>query len=797
MSIIGSNLLAGASGQGGYEIERSLRFNDDDTAYLNQTPSSAGNRKTWTWSCWVKRANLGTSQEIFNAASGPSSQRSEFRFNTSDELQIGFNPTGSTWYYLYTDAKYRDVSAWYHVVLIFDTTQATSSNRTKLYVNGSLQSFRSSSYLPQNTDGPVNNNIAHAVGRYQAAGSAYFDGYIAEAHFIDSTALDVSDFGETDTETGAWIPKKYSGSYGTNGFYLNFSDNSTVSALGTDTSGNGNDWTPNNFSVNDCCPDSPTNNFCTLNPLDRYSSNNISTSEGNLEWANSSGGSYEMIRSTQAMQSGKWYAEYVVNSQGGTSRILGGIVSVPNESLGGYLGQSTTENSYGYAPNGIIYFNGSTTDTGTTYTTGDVIGLALNLDDGEINFYKNNTYIAQKTGLSGYYAFGAHAYNTSDNGTFNFGQDSSFAGNKTAQGNSDGNGVGDFYYSPPAGYLALCTANLPVPTIKDGTGYFNTVLYTGTGSSNSITGVGFQPDWVWIKKRSASEDHELQDSVRGATKRLASNSTAAETTVATTISSFDSDGFTVVSDATTNQNTATYAAWNWKAGGSSSSNSNGTITSTVSANVDAGFSIVSFTGTGSNATVGHGLGVAPSMFIVKDRSSAGSWGVYHSGLTSAAYYLILNQSAAQSNTSNFWNSTAPTSTVFSLGDNGTINSTGDTYIAYCFAEVEGFSKFGSYTGNGSADGVHAHTNFAPAFLMIKRTDAAGWWYMYDNKREVYNANDNPLYALSSNGESPSSAFAIDFLSSGFKIRNTDADLNVGDYIFMAFAEHPFKYANAR
>ncbi len=577
---------------------------------------------------------------IFSA----SSSRSGFGFFT-----YSGGGTGSDSFSIYHDASFikrvqttqvfRDFSSWYHIVVSVDTTQATAANRIRIYVNGAeVTDFSTATYPAQNYQFGICQATAHAVGRDAFPSNYYFDGYLAETHLIDGSALDHTSFGKTDPFTGAWIPKQYSGSYGTNGFYLNVSDNSDVTAttLGKDSSGNGNNWTPVNFSVNDCGPDSPTNNFCTLNPLDRWQANNISTSEGNLEWANSSSGSFEMIRSTQAMQSGKWYAEYVVNSQGGTSRIFGGIVSVPNESLGGYLGQSTTEDSYGYAPNGTIYFNGSTTATGTTYTTGDVIGLALNLDDGEINFYKNNTYIAQKTGLSGYYAFGAHAYNTSDNGTFNFGQDSSFAGNKTTQGNSDSNGVGDFYYSPPAGYLALCTANLPVPTIKNGTEYMQTVLYTGNVTARDITvadnqGVAWQPDWVWIKGRPTTSVHSLYDSVRGATKFLRSHANNQETTDTDTLTSFNSNGFSLGADVKVNTNNDNYVSWNWKANGSGSANTDGDITSTVSVNADAGFSIVQFTPTASSGAfkIGHGLGVSPQVIIQKQTSSTGNWHTHH------------------------------------------------------------------------------------------------------------------------------------------------------------------------
>nr|BAR20450.1 hypothetical protein [uncultured Mediterranean phage uvMED] len=335
-------------------------------------------------------------------------------------------------------------------------------------------------------------------------------------------------------------------------------------------------------------------------------------------------------------------------------------------------------------------------------------------------------------------------------------------------------------------------------TIDKPTDYFNTVLYTGNGSNgHAITGVGFQPDWVWLKNRSAGTSHVLVDAVRGNNKVLSSNNSGAETTTNANkdFRSFDSDGFTVDTNenfGSTNTNGANIVAWNWKANGSASSNSNGSITSSVSANTTAGFSIVSYTGNETAGdTVGHGLGSVPAMFIVKKTSSgsAQNWFCYHASL-GAGYEILLNSSNASDTTSQ-WNSTAPTSSLFTLGNSSFTNASGATYIAYCFAEKKGYSKFGSYTGNGNADGTFVYTGFKPAFLIIKKTSAAGSWYMYDNKRAGgSNVNDDAVLADTNDAEFSSN---IDFLSNGVKIRTSGSGENLsgGSFIYMCFAESPF------
>ena len=326
--------------------------------------------------------------------------------------------------------------------------------------------------------------------------------------------------------------------------------------------------------------------------------------------------------------------------------------------------------------------------------------------------------------------------------------------------------------------------------------YFNTVLYTGDGtSSKAITGVGFQPDWVWLKARSSAYSHQLFDVVRGATKLLTSEATDAEQTLSG-VTSFDSDGFTVGSDAGSNNNTTTFASWNWLASNTTASNTAGSITSTVLANTTSGFSIGTYTGNGSaGATVGHGLGATPKCFIVKRRNTAAQWNVYHESLgnTGAIY---LNDFGTFNTVTGFWNNTSPNSNTFTLGTDAAGNGSSDTYVFYAFAEKKGFSKFGSYTGNGNADGTFVYTGFKPAFVMIKNPATATDWELIDNKRLGYNDLNYRLSPNSSASEQTTDRIA-DILSNGFKIRNTSPAFNGSgnSIIYMAFAENPLVGTN--
>ncbi len=1152
-----SNLLSigGAgnpAGTGFYKhlLDQSIQLNDDDSSHLKRTPASAGNRRTWTWSAWVKFGAMshGTGQITLFDASSSSSEQHGIVFSGQQFYVFGYT-SGFTYRKMLT-ALHRDPSAWYHYVVAFDTTDSTAADRIKIYVNGTIQtSFDGTNTNPdENYDTGFNNTVAHGLGARLYDGANYFDGYIAEVNMIDGTALTAASFGET--KDGIWTPKDTSGlTFGTNGFHLTFKDDvvsegfNTVtytgtgasnsisgvgfspafvwlkdrtdttynylsdvcrgatneiysnatdgqytgqtqtfksfdgdgftvgtntgvngsgdnmvgwcweaggtptadnsagvgatptagsvkidgsnlgSALGgsiaatrisantakgfsittytgtggtktvahglgatpawvmvkvldtqptywrvwhtgvtsgqnlllndaaadsayanrigtnhtssvvelidgtssddnvndsggsyvmyswTDISGyskfgsysgngsttgptvttgfapawvmikgisgashwqiwdttrspsnpndkrlfpnladvedvssyaievtatgfqikhngsdintnghtyiymafadtreaaffkdvttNGNHFTPVNLDYRDSVPDTPTNNFATLNPLDAYNTG-ATLSEGNLKWT--IGAADGASRSTYVMTAGKWYVEFLSNND------YIGVVS-GNADITVVSGTQTVF----YVSNGNKRINSTVTSYGASYSNGDIIGIALDLDASPqtVTFYKNNASQGAlnltDVGNEGY-SVSCGSGSGSTNATANFGQDSSFAGlHATANSNADGNGHGSFAYAPPSGFLALCSQNLPDVEIIDGTEYFNTVLYTGNGSTQSITGVGFSPDWLWIKNRQTTYNHALVDSVRGATLSLASSSTAAERT--SDITSLDSDGFslqfvTATGSFSENQGSQSYVAWNWLAGtafsNDASATSVGTIDSEGQVNTKAGFSIVKYVGNNATgATVAHGLSSAPEMIIIKDRDTAGyNWHVYHAalGATNEIKLNLTNAAAAAA----FWNNTAPTSSVFTVNGGGwEVNTNTKNHIAYCFHSVEGYSKVGSYTGNGSTDGPFIYTGFRPAWIMVKNANRAESWVIRDSKRDTYNTTVATLLADSSGAEFTWNQ--LDILSNGFKLRAGASEFNFNGetMIYLAFAETPFKYANAR
>jgi len=905
--------LVGGAAPGGYEIERSLRFNSADSAYLSRTPASAGNRTTWTFSTWIKRSQLGVLQRFFSGATATNDNDwTAILFNASDQLVIG----GYNTFFRTSNSVYRDCSAWYHLFITADLGNGTAALKLRAWINNVEITWASTSSNPTTTG--INSANNHAIGAEQNPNNGgvanYFNGYLADVHFIDGQALAPTDFGEFD-DNGVWQPIEYAGTYGTNGFHLDFSDNSTAAALGTDTSGNGNTWTVNNitaseyrvidaptllngamivrgvsggsvtvtisgagtknyftssdgidwtwqssatsatYSANyiasggagtnsriavsngafqyamwntntnfdsssntttdttgltfttatangsnaDSLFDSPTNgtqtdtgaggevsgNYATLNPLDNPYS--IVLSNGNLDWE-IAGTLFRSMRGNFMMTSGKWYFETRWN----TGAPMIGIAR-PSDNMSSHLG-SSTNSGIGSGAN-ATYKDGIGNTSGVpSHSPGDILMCAFDADAGKVWFGANGSWYSsgdpvagtneRYSGLTdGTWMPAVTAYDSSGNpASINFGQR-------------------PFAYTAPSGYKALCTTNLPDPTIADGTDYMDAALYTGNGTTQTISGLGFSPDLVWTKARSAANSHALWDTVRGVEKRLISNATDAEATRAGGLTAFTSDGFTHGDDSTGNASSTTYVAWTWDAGTSTVSNTDGSITSSVRANASAGFSVVTYTGTGSAATVGHGLGVAPSLLIVKQRNAVRGWSVYHKDI-GASYYLELQRTDAKGGPySGLWNDTAPTSTVFSILNDGGSNASGGTYVAYCFAPVEGYSAFGSYTGNGSADGPFVYCGFRPRFLLIKRTDTSGYpWVIVDAARDGYNLTYKWLEPNSSSAEQTTQPVAdADFLSNGFKLRGNGNTTNQssGTYIYFAVAESPFQYARAR
>jgi len=790
-------MYSSASGFYSHTIDQSLRFEDGDNPYLSKTFSSSGGT-IFTFSCWVKFSNSTNSKVLLQGYSNSTNYTQIPIYSSGTTGQIGVYSTvgGSVKLFAYTTGHFVDPTAWYNVVVKFNGT--SGSEEFKVYINGENQDITTSTALTAHQSF-IGNNNAHYIGN-NFNQSSDMDGYMAEVNFIDGTALDADSFGET--KAGIWIPKDTSGlTFGTNGFRLKFQDSS---ALGDDTSGNGNDFTASGLAATDVVLDSPTNNFANFNGVSgrNFYGTAGAFSQGNLHMsANNSSSSHIGADSTIGVSSGKWYWEIRSGSNG--SSFYPGI-GIRSPDGGGNIVHYRTQTQ--------AYINGSPSgQTISTYTSGDIIGVALDLDSGTntLQFYKNGSANGTTFSLTSgheWLSLTGNRYNSSTSG--NFGADSSFFGNETAQGNADDNGIGDFYYSPPSGFLALCTANLPDPAIdpaqdEEPADHFNTVLYTGTGSAPlAITGVGFQPDWIWLKRRSDASNHHLFDSVRGTDKFLQSSTTDVEQTGSNNIDSFDSDGFTLNATSATNpaENNlnSTYVAWNWLAGGSAVSNTDGSITSSVSANTKAGFSIVNFQGTGSVITVGHGLSSTPDFIILKSRDiSSSQWGTYHSslGATKSTYLNSTNQAATNSV---FFNNTEPTDSVFTIGTWSDMNTSSKDTIAYCFHSVDGYSKVGSYTGNGSSDGRFVHTGFRPAFVLIKITSGTtSSWYIYDSARNTFNPAN--FFLRPDLADAELTGTPIDIVSNGFKIRSSSSGVNysAANYIYLAFAEQPAKYSNAR
>ena len=1226
----GSPLFIGAAAgaAAAFKIDRSLRFNSGDSAYLNKTFSTAGNSRTWTWSCWIK-LNGDSDSAIFQARAGIGTNPAfTFRINDGYVRAVYRKSDGST-VRLQTNRILRDFSSWYHLLLAVDTTQATSSNRTKIYVNGTQEtSFSTAEYPGQNLDSAINNAISHQIGQqYPSSGSAgYSNQYLAEIHFVDGQALAATDFGEYDSNN-VWQPKEFAGTYGTNGFYLKFADNSSNAALGTDSSGNSNTFTVNNlvatvgadgakgfktltytgnggtqtigglafqpdlvwaknrsssvnhhlvdsvrgaesskvlypnltnaegatssfsaftsdgfsvgsndsvnknnenivawcwnagansnktytvkvvsdsgnkyrfddfgtsavtldlqegstyvfdqsdssnaghpirfgtsangtdyttgvthtgtpgsagakttlvlgtgvatlyyscanhsgmggqintnstagasnfdgsiqanvkanaehgfsivtwsgtsanatighglnaavewiilkrrdsgttgmyvyhsavspaktlylygttaaetyaaaynntastnsvfsvgsaaatnsgnmvaycwsevsgfskfgsyagdgstktittgfkpafilsksydtgsnwhlldskrgsawleangsaaensnsnivvtyldngFTVNgsninnsgtnyvymafagtpdssviDSLIDTPTNytagsgnnggNYCVMNPLDMKS--NVATQNGNLEVSNATAG-WSGIRGTLGFSSGKWYYELETE----TASIFAGIATAGVDIFANAPQDSTSVLDDGaliYCDDGKYLLDQGGSANRQTYgsalANGDILGVAFDLDGNTVQFYKNGSALgsidisssplASNTVLPYYIS-----YYTSTTTFFNFGQR-------------------PFAYTPPTGYKSLCTANLDDPTIADGSTAFDIALWSGTGSSNAITSLNTAPDFVWIKSRNSTGHHTLVDAVRGPTKALFSNRNVAQVTDAGYLSSFDSNGFTVVSDNDVNGSSYNYVGWAWDAGTSTVSNTDGSITSSVRANPTAGFSIMEFSmPTVTTATIGHGLNAAPTFFIWKDRDTTSDWYVYHKDAETRKY-LTLNTTNTANTDYGAWNNTAPTSTVIHTGN--TFSNTGST-VVYAFSPVAGYSAFGSYTGNGDADGPFIYTGFRPKFILRKQTNSAQHWHIADAERDPENPSDSWLFPNLSDAEGSGDIDRYtDILSNGFKIRSAYSYHNQSGstYIYAAFAEHPQKTARAR
>jgi len=788
-----------------HKIDQSLRFNDNDSAHLTRTPSVSSNRNTLTYSTRFKRGNIQDSM-LFSCQISSADKVQIRMFN--NKLQL-FTRTG-----LGTDATlepsrvFRDCSAWYHLVFVIDTTQVTAADRFKIYVNGEMEtSFTTATYPPQNANVAVNSTTQHQIGYDAPNVTSAMDGYSAATQLIDGQALDADAFGEF--KNGVWVPKEYTGSYGTNGFHLDFANPADI---GNDVSGNDNDWTPVNLAATDVLLDSPTNKYCTLNPLTLHNTQ-ATLHDGNLNMKGASGASNwgTCFSTFNLPSSGKFYMECSVDILTGTGN-WGGIGVIDSTQFSPsntnvVWSETDGEGFDGAALNLVTDVldpksDGVTVHQVTGLTNNSyMLMMAVDVDAGKIWIGYDGTWVNSGDPVAGTGQIADRLFSTSD----------VIAAHTSWNGSLDSQvtinfGQSDFAHVPPTDYLTLCANNLPEPVIgpnsetqaKD---HFNVVLHTGDGAvSHPITGVGFQPDLVNTKERSAVNSHQLVDAVRGANKALWTDLTGAEFTYTNHLLSFDTDGFTLGSNPNVNKLNGSFVDWCWKMGGAGVVNNNGTIQSTVSANTLAGQSIVAYTGAQNNGdTVGHGL-LEPLDFIAsKSRGNVNGWPVYHREI-GATQFLRLNQTAAAQTSVFPWNNTEPTSSVFTLNANDENNTSGQPIIAYCYHSVEGYSKFGSYYD--AAGGEHfVYTGGKPMYVRIKYTTAGAVnWMVYDGTRSPDNL---AVEFLNSNtAEAEKTTLGIDILSNGFKIRGASSGNDAisfggtGTFIYEVIMEVPFKYANA-
>ena len=795
MTMFGSQWFAAPS-VAAYEIDNSCIFNDNDSPYLSKTLGTATDANRWTYSTWLKRGNIGTSYPVIVSAGsgGGDTDRGDIVMTTDNEFQF----SGGTTIWRKTTQKFRDITAWYHLVVAVNTDES-GNDMIKIYINGSqITAFATTNNPSGAANTGMNTAIAHNIGRQTHGSDGWWDGYMSEINFIDGQQLTPASFGETNDE-GVWIPTEFSGTYGDNGFFLEFGDSS---ALGDDTSGETNDWATSGLTASDQSTDTPTNNHCTVNAIESLA-DTWTITQGNkfpAQAANNSRGKCNFGIDSADTDGWYWECELDAIPSAFTSSI--GILPVDNHNTGnmadptsnvddefyGVTNQTSPARTYKH-----IGGTSSSLDT-VAMTAGQIFGVAVK--GNKIWIAKNNVWWGSGDPSAGsnelgsitaglyYPVHGARGGTSGTNFKYSFAE-------------------AEWTYSAPTGFKAICTANIPEPAVKDPSTNFQAQLYAGNGTAigsggKAVTFDGnsaMQPDIVWTKNRSATDSHANYDAARGVTKEFNMDDTNDEATVAEGVTTFGSDGFTVGSNVGVNTNTENYVAWNWAAGNSGSSNEDGSInTTTTYVDQTAGISISTYTGTGDDdATIGHGLGVTPTIVWVMPRSNgdhhlSSNW---QDGISVFTEKWKLNDTEAASSSSA--QIKGASSTTFTLGSDVGVNGDTRTYVAYAFVEVEGFSKFGTFTGNNNADGPFIYTGFKPRWY-VQKADIAGYsWCVIDRARTTYNGATSTglLFFDSTSAEYFESNHEWDFLSNGIKVRGTGNNSAGQTTVYMAFAENPF------
>ena len=846
-NLMGAAAAAASAGGGGfydYQISNSIRFNGTSQALEKTWGSSASDNNKKALSFWIKRSGNGNSAfgSTTNTKIVSANEFNLLQINTgnpsgySDQFGYDFNNGNNGNWFL---AKWRDPSAWMHIIWIWNSDESTAVDRLKVYINGVNYVVNNSAYWNNKYGNPYpasgedstfgKSGQEMHIARYHYNDAEWWGGQMADFIMIDGAAS-YTDFGEF--KNGVWKPVDPSGlTFGNNGFHLNFA---SASDPGNDVSGNNNDFgVIGTIPAHDILGDSPTfdsdtngGNFLTWNPLSQGSYSTIR--EGNLITASNTGADASYPSGNICFPTGKWYMEYLINSQS-ESWPNPGIVDIASTQAQDvtrgyfyavrYLYNGTVE-----ASSGEVMSNFGTVtivNTGVaSYSPGDIISWYIDADNKKAWVAKNGTIPNSGNPATGAYpqvtwtgtppgltiASGVYS---SYHMTLNAGQDGTFAGEKTAQGNSDTTGYGNFYYAPPTDYLAVCAGNLPIadevdPAQTDDdfpSKLFSPLIYTGNGSNRSITGLGFKPDLTWFKARSNTERWTTYNSTRGTGKYLTLNTNGDQGTDSSTLSGFIADGFSLGTNGFINGNGTTFVNYSWRMnGGTTATNTAGSINSTVQADPSGSMSIATFTGNGSGgASIGHGLSKKPSAAIFKLTSGNNDW-MFLSSPEPTKYAYLNSTGAFQAGLyggGRTFNSA--TSSLFYLEGAGEMNTSGGSMQAIFFANTAGFSQVGEFEGNGNADGSFVYTGFRPSFILTKNVGSSRHWNVWDDERNPFNETKLILNTDDNYAEYGTGSRSIDILSNGFKARTSDADVNENNVnnIYLAFAKNPFKYATAR